>query len=282
VSEIERFPAPDDPSDQKYIVPGLQRGLQILRAFTRDRPEIGAPEIAKKLNIPRSTVFRLMQTLEHMGFLERVEKSNDYRLGAAVLSIGFEYLASLGIAELARPILEKLRDETGFSAHLAIRDGRDVVFVVKAPTYSAIASSVTIGTRLPAHGTILGRMILQDMSDAELGKLFPDVELAQFSAQTPTTLDDLKQVLAADRERGYAISEAFFEHGIASVAAPVRDGSNRVVASINITFQNGKVDPAEIQSRLVDLVLAAASDISRRMDYDPERNSQSQIARRAG
>ena len=137
----ERIFGGDSSPEQKYVVPGLQRGLQILRAFTRDRPKIGAPEIAKELKIPRSTVFRLMQTLEYMGFLERVEKSNDFRLGAAVLSIGFEYLASLGVAEMARPILEKLRDDTGFSAHLAIRDGASVVFVVKAPTFSAFTSS---------------------------------------------------------------------------------------------------------------------------------------------
>ncbi|MBT4938363.1 MAG: helix-turn-helix domain-containing protein, partial [Rhodospirillaceae bacterium] len=127
---------------QKYIVPGLQRGLQILRSFNRNRTEIGAPEIAKELGIPRSTVFRLMQTLEFMGFLEKVKNTSDYRLGVGVLALGFEFLASLEVTELARPVLEKLRDDTGFSAHLVIRDGWDVVFVVKAAAKSTFASAV--------------------------------------------------------------------------------------------------------------------------------------------
>ena len=153
---------------QKYIVPGLQRGLQILRAFNRDRTQLGAPDIAKEFNIPRSTVFRLMQTLEYMGFLEKVKNSSNFRLGAGVLSLGFEFLASLEVTDLARPVLEKLRDSTGFSSHLVIRDGWDVVFVVKAAAKTTFASSVNIGTRLPAHGTILGRMLLADLSEVEL------------------------------------------------------------------------------------------------------------------
>ena len=107
-------------SPQRYIVPGLERGLKILRKFNRDRTEISAPIVAKELGIPRSTVFRLMQTLDHMGFIEKVKNSGNYRLGIGVLSLGFEFLASLEITEIARPILEKLRDDTGFSSHLVI------------------------------------------------------------------------------------------------------------------------------------------------------------------
>ena len=284
MTEFETLPQ-DDLPDQKYVVPGLQRGLQILCAFSRERPEIGAPEIAKELKIPRSTVFRLMQTLEHMGFLERVEKSNDYRLGVAVLSMGFEYLASLGVTELARPILERLREETGFSAHLAIRDGGDVVFVVKVAAMSTFASSVNIGTRLPAHGTILGRMLLADLTDDELARLYPDGALERFSGQTPPTLDDLKEILAADREKGYAISQAFFEHGIGSIAAPVFDATGRVVASINITYQHGKVDPEAIEGPLAESVVAAADQLSRQLNFHPERSRwpiHSQSMRRTG
>ena len=115
--------APGSVETPKYIVPGLQRGLEILRTFSRDRYSIGAPELARELNIPRSTVFRLIQTLEYMGFLEKLENGSEYRLSVGVLSLGFEFIASLEVTDLARPLLEKLRDETGHSVHLAIRDG---------------------------------------------------------------------------------------------------------------------------------------------------------------
>lgn len=258
---------------RKYIVPGLQRGLQILRAFDRDRTQIGAPDIAKELDIPRSTVFRLMQTLEFMGFLEKVEHSSDYRLGVGVLSLGFEFLASLEVTELARPILDRLRDDTGFSAHLVVRDGTDVVFVVKSAARTAFASTVNIGTRLPAHGTVLGRMILCDLSADELAQIYPSAQLAKFSDQTPTTRSDLEAILADDKARGYAISEAYYEHGIAAIAAPVRDGTGRVIAALNVTFPNGAVDHDLMENKYVARVLEAAGELSRRLNFRAEGGS---------
>jgi len=253
----------------KYIVPGLQRGLQILRAFNRNRTEIGAPEIAKELGIPRSTVFRLMQTLEFMGFLGKVKNTRDFRLGVGVLSLGFEFLASLEVTELARPVLEKLRDDTGYSAHLVIRDGWDVVFVVKAAAKTTFASSVNIGTRLPAHGTVLGRMLLADLSETELKQVYPTGKLSKFSDQTPTTLADLTKLLDNDRPRGYAISEAYFESGIGSIAAQVRDSSQRVIAAINVTYQDGTIEHADVEGKLLDRVLLAASELSQQLNYHP-------------
>ena len=262
---------------QKYIVPGLQRGLQILRAFNRDRTQLGAPDIAKEFNIPRSTVFRLMQTLEYMGFLEKVRNSSDFRLGAGVLSLGFEFLASLEVTDLARPVLEKLRDSTGFSSHLVIRDGWDVVFVVKAAAKTTFASSVNIGTRLPAHGTILGRMLLADLSEVELKQVYPSGKLSKFSEQTPTTLAELTKVLDQDRARGYAISEAYFEQGIGSIAAQVRDSSRRVVAAINVTYRDGTVERADVERKHLDHVLKAAAELSRHLNYHSGEESMRQI-----
>ena len=257
----------DSQDARKYIVPGLQRGLEILRAFSRDRHRMGAPELARELDIPRSTVFRLIQTLEYMGFLEKVANGSEYRLGVGVLSLGFEFIASLEVTDLARPLLEKLRDETGHSAHLAIRDGGNVIFVIKARAESAFSSSINIGTRLPAHGTVLGRVILADLSDQELDEIYPKSSLPKFSSQTPENLDDLKALLLQDRQRGHALSASYFETGIASVAAPVRDQSGRVIASINITFQDGVVTDNEIQTNLVDSVVRTAGRLSGLLNY---------------
>ena len=258
---------PDPQQISKYIVPGLQRGLQILRAFNRDRRRIGAPDLASELNIPRSTVFRLIQTLEYMGFLEKVENASDYRLGVGVLSLGFEFIASLEITDLARPLLEKLRDKTGHSAHLAIRDGGEIIFVIKAKADSTFSSSVNIGTRLPAHGTVLGRVILADLSDQELERIYPEVSLPKFSPQTPENLGDLKKILAQDRARGYARSASYFETGIGSLAAPVRDQSGRVIASINITFPDGVPAEDEIEKDLVSSLVKTAGKLSGLLNY---------------
>src|SRR6476661_4711045 len=129
-------------------------------------PVLGAPELSKRLKIPRTTVFRLLQTLESLGFLERADKDRNYRLGVAVLRLGFEYLSSLELTDLGLPIIEGLRDSTGLTSHILIRDGRDVVFVAKAQSHAPIFSSVkvNVGTRLPAHATTHGHVLMGDLS----------------------------------------------------------------------------------------------------------------------
>jgi len=252
---------------QRYNVPGLERGLRMLQLFDRARKVLTAAEMARTLAIPRSTAFRIAQTLEFLGFLER--EGDSYRVGPAVLRLGFEYIASLEVAELARPLIERLRDATSLSAQLVIRDGREVVVVVKASPPSTFASNVTVGTRLPAHATILGRVLLSDADDRALDALYPDATLPQHSQRAPRTLTDLKRLLREDRARGYAVSESFFEQGISAVAAPVRDQTGAIVAAISVTAQRPTLEPKEFREQLVAQVLGTAAELSRSLNYRP-------------
>jgi DNA-binding IclR family transcriptional regulator len=251
----------------RYNVPGLERGLRLLQLFDRTRKYLTAAEMARFLDIPRSTAFRIAQTLEFLGFLER--EGDRYRVGPAVLRLGFEYIASLEVTEFARPLIERLRDEAGLSAQLVIRDGREVVVVLKASPPSTFASNVTVGTRLPAHATILGRILLGDADDDTLGALYPEPALPQTSSNSPRTLTELKRLIREDRARGYAVSESFFEQGISAIAAPVRDGSGRIVAAVSVTAQRPSLEPKALRERLVAQVLGAATALSRQLNYRP-------------
>ena len=250
----------------KYAVPGLERGLRILSEFNRETPTLGAPELARRLQVPRTTVFRLLVTLETLGYLERVPGSHEFQLGTAVLKLGFEYLASLPLTELGRPILESLRADVGFSANLVIRDGRDIVYVQKAASQSLFTSSVHIGTRLPAHATILGRTLLCHLSYDELRALYPEEKLTPYTAHTPTTVANLYTLLQSDREHGYVIGDGFFEHNIASVAAPVLSAQNTVCAAIGITIPGAGIPP-DRRETLIARVKAAATELSRCMQH---------------
>jgi DNA-binding IclR family transcriptional regulator len=251
----------------KYNVPGLERGLRILQLFDRSRRVLTGAEISRALKIPRTTAFRLAQTLERLGFLER--EGDGYRIGPAVMRLGFEYIASLEITELARPVLERLRDEAGFSTQLVVRDGRDVVVVLRAGSQSMFASNVNVGTRFPAHATILGRALLCEHPDEELAQLFPERTLQSYSQNTPRTLAELKGLLREDRARGYATSEGFFERGISAIAAPVRDQSGRIVAAISLTVQRPTLEPKELRERLIRQVQHAAGELSHKLNYRP-------------
>lgn len=249
----------------KYIVPGLARGIAILRLFSKDRRVLTGPEMVELLGIPRATVFRLAQTLVHEGLLEKVEHSQAFRLGVGVLSIGFELLSSLDITELGRPILDVLSRETGLSSHLVIRDAEHVVVVHKAMGQSAFASTLQVGTRLPAHATVLGRVMLMGLSKEALQELYPEKALPKFTSQTPLVLEDLLAVLQADRERGYAISRGYFENGVSSIAAPVYGGQGQIVGALNVTLPNRNLSADEIDDFLSQ-VLKASGNLSQALN----------------
>lgn len=252
----------------RYIVPALAQGLAVLSLFRRDRTKLSAPEISAELELSRTTVFRLLHTLVAAGFLRKEADGRHYSPGPALLGSGFTYLASLDFVEVAQPVLQKLRDDTGLSAHLAIRDEREIVYVARYAAKTTVRSSVTIGTRFPVHATIMGRMLMLDASDAQLAALFAGSELTQYSEQTPHSLAEFKALLEEDRKRGYAASQSFFERGVSSVAAPVRDAGGVIVAAVNVTSVDAYIDPADMHGRIKDLVMAAAQEITRWMSSD--------------
>jgi DNA-binding IclR family transcriptional regulator len=259
----------DRAGDDRYTVPGLERGLRILCEFSRREPTLTAPELARRLGVPRSTVFRLLVTLEQMGFVERTEDGRAHRLGLAVLRLGFEYLASLNITELGRPILERMRDATGYAASLVVRDGRDIVYIQRALAHSPFASSVSVGTRLPAHATVLGHVLLSDLSLSQLRALYPEARLEGASANTPANADELFELVQQTRARGHVMAEGFFERHISTVAAPVFGETGHVVAAIGLTVPGGQI--AEDQRpALVAEVRGAATQLSTLLNFQPE------------
>lgn len=267
----DTLPNAPDKADTNYIVPGLERGLQILTQFSPREPVLGAPELSKRLNIPRTTVFRLLQTLESLGFLERADKDRNYRLGVAVLRLGFEYLSSLELTDFGLPIIEGLRDVTGLSTHIVIRDGRDVVFVAKAQSHAPLFSSVkvNVGTRLPAHATTHGHVLMGDLTLTELRTLYPEPTLECYTQYTPKTVEVLYEQIREDAERGYALSQSLFERGISVVTAPVRNDAGRIVAVITTTIPRPEIDATLLESGLIEKVLGAAGELSRRLNYRP-------------
>jgi DNA-binding IclR family transcriptional regulator len=253
-------------SGEGSAVPGLTRGLDILRLFKRARPVIGAPEMARELGIPRSTVHRLVQVLEAMGFLQRTNGNRDYTLGPAVLTIGFEYLGSLDVVGLAAPVLNRLREETGYSTHLVTRNGSEIVYLSRYPGHSTVSSSISVGATLPAHATVIGRVLLADLAPEELRALYAGKILARYTDQTPTSLPKLEAMLAEDRRHGYVAATSFFEPGLTTVSAPVRDRSGRVTAAISITALGLTIPPDVVHGELKDRVCSAANAISRMLD----------------
>jgi DNA-binding IclR family transcriptional regulator len=259
-------------NDDRYTVPGLARGLQLLMQFNRDERELSGAELSRRMGLPRASVFRMLFTLEQSGFLERCPDGASYKLGLSVLRLGFELLASMELTEVGRPIIDELRDRTGFSAHLVVRDARDVVFIAKAAGSNAMFHSIQVGARLPAHATVLGRALMSDLDQSELSKLFPESKLQAFTPKTPPNLKALKALIDQDRDRGYGVSMGGYETGISTIAAPVFNEQSKVAAAISISVPTQKIEDEALMP-LVDMVKTAAHHMTERLSLLPQRGA---------
>lgn len=252
-----------------YLVPALERGLKVLELFSPQDPVLTPQEIARRLDIPRTTAIRLVQTLHTLGYLERANHDRDFRLGARAMRLGFEYLNSLALTDIGLPVIERLRDATGYSSHLVVRDGRDVVFVAKAWTRDSIFSAikVNVGTRIPAHASVHGHVLMGDMSRTDIVQLFPEPSLPTFTSHTPRNADEIYERVQEYISDGCAISESSFEPGISVISAAVRDSTRFIVAAVTLTIARPFLEKSMLDQGLVGRVREAANELSERLNY---------------
>jgi DNA-binding IclR family transcriptional regulator len=249
--------------DERYLVPALIRGLRILSTLSRENSMLTLSEVAASLGTTRSSAYRLLYTLEHLGFVEYDAQSKNYALGPQVLALGYGYLASRDIIDVAMPHLIRLRDRTGWSAHLGELHGRDVVYVARVATRRSIASIVHVGTRLPAHATTMGRILLSSLSDQEIRELYNQDLSRSFNLSPYSDLAELLKQIAVDRAEGIVVQSSGYEPGVASVAAPIHDVSGGIVAAVNVSAVALLANEVELNGPLKAEVMAAAAAISR-------------------
>jgi DNA-binding IclR family transcriptional regulator len=211
----------------------------------------------------------MLYTLEQMGFVERAADGVTYRLGLGVLRLGFETIASMEMAEQARPVIAALCERTGYSSHLVLREGTEVVFVVKSPGRNALFHSIQVGARLPAHATVLGRVLMGHLGSRELKALYPQEPLPQYTSQTPTTRSQLLKMIERDKAQGYGTSQGGFESGISTVVAPVTNEFNQVVAAVSVTIPSQRIEPQDLPGVVQDVQHAAAQLSQRVSHIDP-------------
>lgn len=251
---------------RKYMIPGLERGLIILMELSRNHREMSFAEIVKRVDIPKATAYRAIQTLEYMGFIRRHPSTGLYTLGVNVLRLGFEYVASLDVVQVGQPVIESLRDKTGCSSHIAIRDGQDVIYVARVSAANATIRRVSVGTRLPVHRTSLGRVLLTGMSREAFEALYPEEALPDNEPGAPEDRETLWQLVQEDRQRGYVIGESFFQFGISSIVYPLFNHDGEVEGVVSIMVPVHEI-PESDRDRLRHDVAEAADNISNLLGY---------------
>ncbi len=254
-----------DHDTNAYIVPGLARGIDLLEVLAREQRPMSAVQLAETLDLPRSSVFRLIQTLQQKGLIEPDSSRRNFSLGPGVLRLGYQYLTGQDIVQVARRELEALSERVGISSHLAIRSEREIVCLLHVPGTAGFVSNVNAGARFPAHATPMGHILLSQISRKQLFELYHGVLLGSLTDQTPTTLEALARRVAQAAADGFIVSRGSVEAGGISISTPIHDSSGDLVAAIDISCPASAFDEAALQTRYLASLLETAGRISARI-----------------
>jgi len=254
-------------SSDRYLVPGLQRGLAVITLFTPERTSYTLGEIAEALGVTRSAAFRTVYTLTEGGYLLHDDRAQRYVLGPAILRLSYGYVATREIVEIAQPELERLRERTGWSSHMGVLDGSAVLYVLRVPSPRRDPSIVQVGSRLPARGTVMGRILLAGLSDESLVTLYRNDFAAGTKGKGPALARLLEQA-AQDRASDVVVHFGDFEASIVSGATAVRDMTGDIVAAINVTAPKSVETEKQLRAEVGDDLAATGQRISKLLGWD--------------
>lgn len=214
---------------------------------------------ASDLGINRTTLIRLLHTLTRERMIEPDADGGGYVLSYGILEFASSLMASRDIVQTARPLLKTLARDTGLSSHLGVLAGREVVILARETPDSQLVSNIHVGSRLPAHATVMGRIILGHQPAEEVRNLLAGHDFPAITDQTSTTLDSFLQRIALDRKEGLAWSVAYFEPGIGSCAAAVLDGTGRAIAAISVSGQQAAFEAGSASHPVIARGVAGAA-----------------------
>ncbi|MDI9579744.1 MAG: IclR family transcriptional regulator [Thermobispora sp.] len=241
------------------FVQSLARGLAVIRAFDAGSPELTLSEVARKTDLPRAAARRFLHTLVELGYVRT--DGRRFALTPRVLELGYAYLSSLSLPEVALPHLERLAAEVRESASVSVLDGSEIVYVARVPTKRIMRVAIAIGTRFPAYCTSMGRVLLAGLPPAELDAYLERATLTGLTPYTITSKEALRAELDRVRAQGWAMVDQELEEGLRSIAAPIRDAAGRVVAAVNVSSHASRTTRESIRRDLLPPLLATAARI---------------------
>lgn len=242
------------------FIESLARGLEVIAAFRPNRPTMTLAEVATSAQLARPTARRILLTLEELGYVRTIERG--YSLTPRVLELGVAYVRSMGLWDVARPHLERLVARTSESCSIAQLDGSDIVYVARVSVPKIVSLAVQIGTRFPALATSLGKVQLAALPPDELDAVLAQPTRSGLVARWQPDRAERDAALREVRARGWALTDEQLTLGIRSVAAPLRDGSGRVIAGVNVNCHAAETPVDHLLEHHLPLLLQVAGDIS--------------------
>lgn len=262
--KVEAAPQPAPSGFAKHegdpnFVLSLARGLKVIEAFENHTEGLSVSDVARQTGLSRAAVRRLLITLEMLGYAET--DGRVYALKPTMLKLGFSYLSSAGLPSIAQPIVEQFSEQVHESSSVCIMDGDEIVYVARASAKRVMSVGLSVGSRLPAYCTSMGRVLLAALPEADFAAYLQRIEL---KAMTPKTVIDkrlLASIVQQVRSNGFCIADEELELGLRSIAVPVKSRQNRVVAAMNIGVHATRASTGEMMQRLLPRLRESADQL---------------------
>jgi IclR family pca regulon transcriptional regulator len=245
--------------DPQYML-SLARGLEVIRAFERGRPSLTIAEVARITGISRAAARRCLYTLGMLGYVSTIDGA--YELSPRALALGYAYLSSLPFAHVAHAAIERISDRLHESCSVAVLNADDIVYIARASTRRIMSVDLSVGSRLPAYCTSMGRVLLAYSNEADVDAYLARVPLTAHTPHTVTSVAKFRAELESVRHLGYSLVDQELELGLRSIAVPVRRADGRAVAAVNVGTQAARVDKPTMIRTYLPALREAAEEIT--------------------
>ncbi|WP_213875128.1 IclR family transcriptional regulator [Pseudomonas sp. dw_358] len=239
----------------------LARGLAVIQAFQERKRHLTIAQISHRTEIPRAAVRRCLHTLIKLGYA--TTDGRTYSLLPKVLTLGHAYLSSTPLAVSSQPYLDRMSEQLHEACNMATLEDDDILYIARsATTQRLISVDLSVGGRLPAYCTSMGRILLAALDDASLDEYLERVDLQPRTSRTLVSKAALLTCLHKVREQGWCIVDQELEQGLRSIAVPVYDASGQVLAALNVSTHAGRVTSTDLEQRILPIMLIASRDLS--------------------
>ena len=237
----------------------LERAVAVIRCFDADHPRLTVSEAAEMAGTTRASARRILLTFKGLGLMRT--DGRHFSLTPRVLELGWNYFASLGVDEIAKPLMRDLVAQVDESCSMATLDLPDIVYIARVHTKRVMTIGGGIGSRLPAHATAAGIILLGTLTEQQLDDYLTQ-PLEAYTAKTTTEPEQLRAVIDSARMRGWALNDQSLEIGLRGIAVPVRDRSNEVVAALSVSSNSARTTLDDLRGRCLPALQETARAIS--------------------
>jgi IclR family pca regulon transcriptional regulator len=248
------------PERTNDFIQSLERGLAVMNSFTRERTNQTLSEVAQITGLTRATARRVLLTLTELGYMHH--KNRSFSLTPKMLDLGYSYLSSLEVVEVAQQPMERLVEEVRESSSMSVLDESDIVYVARVPTKRIMTIALAVGSRLPAYATSMGRVLLSGLPDSQIDDYIERTRLDRLTRHTITDPALFRATLDEVRAKGFSLVDQELEEGVRSIAAPIVNGRKEIIAAINISCHASRVTLGKIRGEFRPKLTATASEIS--------------------